>query len=45
MEGDVLKEVANDVEIKVVKMSTTNRWARKMKTFMLIWFNVFQAIG
>jgi hypothetical protein len=45
MEGDILKEVVNDVEIKVVKMSTGIRWASKMKTIMLTWFNVIQAIG
>jgi hypothetical protein len=29
---DVFNEVANDVEIKVVKMSMPIRWVRKMKT-------------
>jgi hypothetical protein len=43
-EEDVFN-VANDVEIKVVKMFMPIRWVRKMKTMMLIWFNVIQAIG
>ncbi|MGH9913308.1 MAG: hypothetical protein ACRD4W_12755 [Nitrososphaeraceae archaeon] len=29
---DVFNEVANDAEIKVVKMSMPIRWLRKMKT-------------